>query len=196
MEEPDRAIIEYKYKGLQFGKMNPSDQKKWAAALLLKINVITGWVLAEDQMDVLADQFEKKLIENYGDMNPEEIEFAFRRDGTIVKDWGKPMNLALIDEVLIPYRNTRHRLSLEMEERSKEPPAPKIYTETENLEYSRQQTEEAFQRILRGNLNFIPKPLMKEILTLDGLMKKEETLDGFLVRWINSGKRNIYVQKS
>lgn len=171
--------------------MSASDQTKWAAALLIKINVITGWVIDQLLMAVLADQFEKKLIENYSDMNPDEIEFAFRRDGTVIKDWGKPMNLALIDEVLIPYRNTRHRLSLEMEERSKEPPKQKVYTDDENRDWMRQQTEEAFQRILKGNMNFVPRVIMIEILKFDGLMK-DENLDQFLLTWINSGNRNIY----
>lgn len=175
--------------------MSQSDQRKWTAALLLKINVITGWVISEDQMEVLADQFGKKLIESYPDMNPEEIEFAFRRDGTIVKDWGKPMNLALIDEVLIPYRNTRHRLSLELEERSKEPPEQKVYTEAELDNFKRHQAEEAFQRILKGNMNFIPRKQMVEILTQDGILKPGEDIDLFFVRVINEGKRNLYVKQ-
>ena len=72
--------------------MVKSDQQKQAAALLLRISIITGWVIDQLLMPVLVDQFEKKLIESYPDMNPDEIEFAFRRDGTVVKDWGKPQS--------------------------------------------------------------------------------------------------------
>lgn len=83
----------------------------WAKALLIKINVITGWVIPEDTLEVLVDQFRKKLSESYPNCNPDEVEYAFRNYGTTVKDWGKQMNLSLIDEVMIPYLNRRLELS-------------------------------------------------------------------------------------
>lgn len=88
-----------------------ADVDTWANVLLAKINAITGWVVPEMTLDILIDQFRKKLVESYGDCNPEEIEFAFRNYGTVVKDWGKQMNLSLIDEVMIPYLSRRSEVS-------------------------------------------------------------------------------------
>lgn len=88
-----------------------ADVDTWSKALLIKINAITGWVIPEHNLEVLLDQFRKKLVESYGNCNPEEIEYAFRNYGTVVKDWGKQMNLSLIDEVMIPYLARRREIS-------------------------------------------------------------------------------------
>jgi hypothetical protein len=105
-------ILQVKYQSARFGEMKIEDVEVWADALLLKINSITGWVLPEDTgLTVISDQFKKKLTESYSNCNPDEIEYAFRNYGTSIKDWGKQMNLSLIDEVMIPYLSKRAELS-------------------------------------------------------------------------------------
>lgn len=171
--------------------MNQDEVNLWSKSLLLKIHVITGWTIpASDLLIILIDQFQKKLVENYSNINIEEIEFAFRNSGTTVKDWGKAMNLSLIDEVLIPYINQRVRLSIELEERMAVPAEQIIYSEENNRNWQRKMTEEAFQRLLSGNMDYLPKVLMTEILTYDGLLKGQ--LDDFLVNALNSGVKNLY----
>jgi uncharacterized protein (DUF433 family) len=46
----------------------------------MKIHVITGWVIpvTSELYTILKDQFQKKITEDYGELNPDEIEFAFR----------------------------------------------------------------------------------------------------------------------
>lgn len=83
-----------------------------AKAALLKIHVITGWTIPEKEfLNILIDQFVKTVQEKYSDMNAEEMEFAFRSKGTTIEDWGKSMNLNLLDKVLGPYLNERYRIS-------------------------------------------------------------------------------------
>lgn len=108
--------------------MAPDDVELWADALLLKIYAITGWTVPEGTMlTVFTDQFRKKIIESYANTNPDEIEYAFRNYGTTVKDWGKAMNLALIDEVMIPYLSRRAELSKVEEQKTlPEPPAEPV----------------------------------------------------------------------
>ena len=79
-----------------------------ANLILIKIHVITGWHFPQEPefQKILKDQFIKKLLESYPLVNASEIEFAFRNN-TSVKDWGKNMNLSLIDEVLLPYLTQR-----------------------------------------------------------------------------------------
>lgn len=92
--------------------MDAEEIDLWADALLLKIHAITGWTIPEKTiLTVFTDQFKKKIIESYPRCNPEEIEYAFRSGGTTVKDWGKQINLSLIDEVMKPYLHTRYELS-------------------------------------------------------------------------------------
>lgn len=93
-------------------------------SMLLKIAAITGWMLPTDVLlNMLQEQFKKKMLESYAYCNPEEIEYAFRNFGSYVKDWGKQMNLNLIDEVMRPYLAKRREQSF-AEEAAVIPPEP------------------------------------------------------------------------
>src|ERR1700753_4407468 len=94
----ENKILELKYASKKFESMDWSEVDIWAQALLVKVNVITGWIISDGTLEILVDQFRKKIIESYGNCNPEKFEYAFRTYGTSVKDWGKQMNLSLIDE--------------------------------------------------------------------------------------------------
>lgn len=99
--------------------MNAVDLLKNSKALLLRIHVITGWLIPEKElMNILIDQFGKKILESYSNVNTEEMEHAFRIRDTSVKDWGKALNLSLIDEVMTPYLNDRYEVS-KLEEQAK-----------------------------------------------------------------------------
>lgn len=112
LEPEERQIIQAKYKSERFCVMAPEDVDLWADALMLKINAITGWTIpASVALTVFSDQLKKKLTESYANVNPDEIEYAFRNYGTVVKDWGKSMNLSLLDQVMIPYLERRLELS-------------------------------------------------------------------------------------
>jgi len=109
-----------KYASLPFGRMTNDQRKVSAHAIILKIHAITGWTIpaSETILDVLVDQFEKKLNESYQNINQDEIEYAFRNKGIDIKDWGKALNLSMIDEVVLPYLSERFELS-RMEESMK-----------------------------------------------------------------------------
>lgn len=105
-------------------------------------------------MNILVDQFTKTLIEKYDELNSNEIEFAFRSKGTIVEDWGKSMNLNLLDKVLTPYLNDRYKISeIERQIAYKKTMPP---FSLDNLNY-RQMIEEDYQFFLSGKiLNVFP----------------------------------------
>lgn len=160
-------MVQVKYQSLPFGKMEWAELDTWAKALLIKINAITGWVVQEDTLDILVDQFRKKLSESYKNCNPDEVEYAFRNYGTAVKDWGKQMNLSLIDEVMIPYLNRRYELS-RIEEQKAKP------LEIENKEdMSREAMQDWFdvtaKKIRSGEmkLEFVP-PMLYEFMDDNG----------------------------
>jgi hypothetical protein len=108
--------------------MDPATLLLHTKALLIRISVITGWVNPEGQLlNVLVDQFNKKLAESYQNVNPDEVEYAFRNYGTTVKDWGKTVNLSLIDEVMIAFLTARREVSAKEEQKTlPEPPAEPI----------------------------------------------------------------------
>lgn len=102
--------------------MTPGEIGAHARGLIYRIAIVTGWVVPDDKeyRNVLYDQFSKKMVESYSDLNIDEILYAMRQYGTTVKDWGKSINLALIDEVIVPYIAARKEISA-IEERITNP---------------------------------------------------------------------------
>jgi hypothetical protein len=194
LRDPDHKMIQLKYQSKQIGVMTAQEMTVWGKALLLKIHVITGWTIPEKELLViLVDQFQKKLVESYPDMNVDEIEYAFRQSGTTVKDWGKAMNLSLIDEVLIPYLGERKILSHELEERKVPPPEQKVLTDKQLEDLQRADIEAFYQRCRNGRTPYCLPDYFKEILVKDGLMKQEDQLSAFFMERLGKGIENIYV---
>lgn len=158
--EPEEAeVLDLKYRSKRFSDMKPAEISVCSYGLLLKISVVTGWPLptAEQLLDILIDQFYHKLKESYADFNVEEIEYAVRNYGTKIKDWGKNINLSLLDEVMVQYRTQRETVS-EIEQNRQRPmiDEPKLeditnqdwYNQTKGLVRNRKLTVE-----------FVPLPL-------------------------------------
>src|SRR5690349_15068007 len=82
--DEENKIIKLKYSAPKICELSESELRVRVSVLILKINVITGWVLPSNEavLTVLKDQFYKKLIEDYGSLNTDEIEYAFRQTGT------------------------------------------------------------------------------------------------------------------
>lgn len=149
-----------------------------ANAVILKIHAITGWSIPEPvYANILKDQFIKKMQEGYANTNVDELEYAFRTYGTTVKDWGKNMNLSLIDEVMIPYLQSRSEVS-KMEESKK----PLAIENKENLSDQSMQDwlEDQQKQVQAGKLpvSFIAVMLYefavkKQIITPSIEQKKE-----------------------
>lgn len=142
LQPTEHKILELKYASLPFGKMEAAELKVAASALLIKISFITGWSLYEDPKShgILKEQFELKIVESFPNVNVDEMLYAFRQN-TTVKDWGKAMNLALIDEVMIPYLENRFEISKLEESLSKPkalpPPEDEPMTDDEFLELNK-----------------------------------------------------------
>ncbi len=173
--------------------MSETELMLHAKALLLKISVITGWIIPDNEkQDILVGQFKMKLIEDCDTVNVDEIEYAFRKYGTTVEDWGKEMNLNMVDKVLIPYLSERMEASF-AEERKAAPPEQKIYTEDQVLNERRGHIEMAFQAMRRGNYPVLHE-YFPEVLHHDGFIEEptEELMNELFVLALNTGRENIY----
>jgi hypothetical protein len=188
-------MLQLKYAAPSIQVMRPEDFISVAKVLLLKIHVITGWVIPDNElMNVLVDQFQKKLQETYFNLNPDEIEYAFRQHGTIIEDWGKQMNLNLIDKVLLPYLNQRLYLSAD-EEKKVPPPEQKIYSDDEIDNQHREDVEAFFQRLRKGMVPERIPHYYKSIMVKDKLMDEQESLSTFFTRMLESESTNIYIKE-
>lgn len=184
-------IIEKKYQSPRLSQMTDVEIYQAAEILILKIHVITGWIVPVKAIqDALIEQFYEKMKEDYSSLNIHEIEYAFRKMVGI-QDWGKEMNLELIDKVLGTYLAKRADVSL-IEQAIKETPATqKIYSDEEILNQRRAEIELKYQAMKRGKVLEIPSYL-ETVLREDGLVKEEETVSDFLVRCLNNQVENIY----
>jgi hypothetical protein len=117
----EQKMLELKYTGKRFGQMVPSEILSSAKEVLLRIHVIAGWTMPPDELiAILVDEFSKKIVESYPNVTAEEIGYAFRSEGYKVKEWGKALNISLIDEVMIPYLEKRFELSRVEEHKAKQ----------------------------------------------------------------------------
>lgn len=92
--------------------MSLTEIQSSAKQVLLRIHVIAGWTMPQDElMLILIDEFGKKIVESYANVTVEEISYAFRSEGYKVKEWGKALNISLIDEVMLPYLEKRFEIS-------------------------------------------------------------------------------------
>ncbi len=191
--DEEEEIIILKYAAPQIRELAANIQD-WSMILLLKIHVITGWAIPEHPLkNILIDQFEKKLLEDYDMLNVREIEYAFRKSGTLIKDWGKEMNLNLIDQVLGPYLDNRLQASAAEEKRKTKPPPQKLFTDEEILNERRGQIEQAFQAMRKGYYPLLYDYYF-EVLQADEMLLPNETLADFFVRQLNGQAENIYVK--
>lgn len=157
------VMLSVKYQSKRIADMTPPEVLLHAKGLIARISIITGWVIPDDQFyfNTLISEFQKFLIENYSDLNPDEIGYAFRTYGTTVKDWGKSMNLSLIDEPINKYLAVRKCLS-EMEDR-------KTISDTNHLPmYAdwKENCEVFYQKYLTGKYNvaFWPHEMYEEFV--------------------------------
>lgn len=112
----EKTQLELKYAAKRFGLMSLEELDLAANKLLIKIAIITGWTPPSSvlQEEMIA-QLRKKMAESYQNLNMEEAEYAFRNKGLNVKDWGKVINLAMIDDVLMPFLDNRFDISAQEE---------------------------------------------------------------------------------
>jgi len=158
LPQEEQKILEKKYAAQRFGLMTDDERFLSAKVLLLKISTITGWTLPISELqDILIDQFQKTLVEKYANVNIEEIEYAFRKRDLDIKDWGKALNLSLVDEILLPYLETRFEIS-KVEEQKKLP------TEITKKELTDEEWNEWIEDIKKYPLELIPIPCYEYLL--------------------------------
>lgn len=167
--------------------MAPADLLLHSQASMLRICVITGWQMPEDELqDILIDQFMKKLTETYPNVNPEEFEYAFRTYGTTVQDWGKQINLSLIHQVMHPYLTAREHIG-KVEDMARAREADKSQKPVEDLSDKAMEdwAKDTKARILNNgySVNLIP------LMLYDWLVKSGRLFRG-------KGEKKEYLQKA
>jgi hypothetical protein len=112
---PDQVkrVLAVKYADKPFSQLSEIEKEAHSIALLLKINVVTGWPVPEsdEETNILAEQLKLYLVENWENYNVDEIMYAIRGYATVLNNWGKNMNLSLIGKALSDYEHERSDVS-------------------------------------------------------------------------------------
>ncbi len=167
--------------------MSLSERTKWAIGLLAKISVITGWSVPENEaLNILADQFEKKLFESFQNVNPDEVEYAFRNRSNEVKDWGKNLNLSLVDDVMIPYLEKRKIIS-QIEEQQKVKQIEATVKEDLSEKAMMEWWKDVEKRVCVSHyrMEFMPVPLYEWMDKQGGINKTAKEKKGYIQRAIS-----------
>lgn len=162
--------------------MGEEERTLSAYSILLKIHAITGWTIpaSKEIMGVFTDQFQKKLSENYRNLNQPEVEYAFRNRGLDIKDWGKELNLTMIDEVILPYLKERYELSLREESISFKPD----YTLDGKNELTDQEWADWINDIKVYDFNLLPCSFYDYLVKKELIALTNEEKHGYMERAI------------
>lgn len=192
---PDELVVlQVKYSAPLISRLSDEEVSANSELLLLKIHAITGWIIPGNEiLTILLEQFAEKLKESFPNCNTKEIEYAFRTHGSAVKDWGKQMNLSLIDEVMGIYLEQRAQISRMEESLKTKPTEQKPFDDEAYNDALRGNAEQWYQWILLGKIKYAPEG-MKEILVKDNFLTKEADISDFLVDWIGKGNKHLYTK--
>lgn len=194
LTDDEKLIIERKYVSKKFRELDETEKLFAVKNLLLKIAVITGWPLPNAELkNILINNFFKKISEEYFDLNIDEMEYAFRSKGTVIEDWGKEINLNLLDKVLRPYLENRFELS-KIEERLLPVPERRSWTKEDILNQYRYEIETCFQALRKGYRPII-HIYFEDTLRDDGMLNEGENISEFFVRKLNSGAEHLYIKE-
>lgn len=181
----EKKVVALKYAAKRFGVMSEEERDLAANKALVLISMITGWTVPSkpDLTEMLVLQLAKKMLESYADVNIEEFEYAFRNKGLDIKDWGKALNLALIDEVMKPYLHNRADLSLQEEKISTQLPKSDIEKEPEPM--SDKEWEEWLVDIAGYRLNMIPCDSYEYLVRKGEIVLSKDQKNQLMERAIN-----------
>lgn len=113
MPKEMQQIAKVKYSGPRFNSIDSLDIPLVTKTLLAQICTVTGWLMPENKFaqQALIKEFQCYCLEVADDMTPDEIRYAMRHYALGIKDWGKAVNLQMINEPLVEYRNARAEFS-------------------------------------------------------------------------------------
>lgn len=199
LNNSDIFLLEKKYAAKRICEMDDAEILTNVAESLLRIHVITGWPMPNDEMymKILAEEFMLKLKEDFTEFNFVEIVYAFRKNGLGIKDWGKNMNLDIVCNVLGNYSDERVQVSIQEEKAQSTIELQQvIYTDEEINNQRRSHIEAAYQCMRNGRMPamYIYFP---EILFMDGLISEQTdaAMTEFFVQRLSLLQNFIYVKE-
>lgn len=171
----------------------PMEKRTALEALVVKISVITGWVVpASPYKDVFFNALETQIQNEYPHLNLAEMELAFMKFGTRLPDYGKEMNLSLFTAVLDLYRGERREAERNASLGAANALKIDPLTDDQLVNEARGQIEYYFQQRRKGNDRPLTFPFWAEVLIADGYIQEADQMDRFFTYLLQNDIPKIY----
>lgn len=199
LADKELSIINASLTGQKIRDLPEQEIGATSMRLLFSISVITGWEIPNNDayQETLTRQLYLKIKESYGSCTEEEILYAMRNYSQGVEEYGKPINLKLIDDVMVKYISEKQQLANYLERKRQD----------ENEERKTEYTEEHYKNDLRKNAQIsyriflsgvVPRSVEahRNILKEDQLINDDEkSIIEYFTEWKSRGVENIYILK-
>lgn len=170
--ENEWAIIELNYSHPRIGKMQEAEILVMAKALLYRICQSTGWNFPNDEraVKILVNEFRLYLKESCLDLNHEEVAYAIRKYGVDLQDWGRNVNLSLINQAVHAYRQARYVIGNLVKQYQKDVNKPQESLEMQKVA----DWSEAWEEVKEAAKNGYLKSKIVPVPVYDWLVNKGE----------------------
>ncbi len=124
----ETTVIKLKYAQPPICAMAPEVGLTYVQGLVKRIHVITGWAIPELEEDrhILFSEMYNHLVETWPSFNAEEIAYSVRTYGPEIENWGKNINLVLLDKCIGKYYTHERQEASKREEQKKVPETHRI----------------------------------------------------------------------
>jgi len=104
----EQTIITLQDRAKPFNLLSPDEQIIAARDLVLYLNLALSWDFGnEENFDMLLTVLADQLATVYGSLNLPECKEAAKIYGPAIETYGKPINLQLLQKILLPYMGAR-----------------------------------------------------------------------------------------
>lgn len=149
LSSQDQTILAVKYIQAPISRLDLLQAVGIIQGLIKRIKVIAGWNIPElkEDLEILYAELYQHFCENWPTVNAEEVAFAFRKYGSEVNNWGKDINLVLLDQIIGKYMAERREIGIIEERQSvQEDPSRLIEPVIDWVKYA----EDCYQTFLSG----------------------------------------------
>src|SRR5574339_316517 len=191
LKSEELEMLRVKYDGKRIMALGPGAVELGAEILLADSGIITGWTVPDHAL------YKKKLLTEIvawlqdmaDDFTFAEIKYALRKYCGEVKDYGKPVNLSLLNNIIKMYRGDREELS--RREEFANPPKQRIFDHEDYKNFAREDAQICFAWFLKGVMVGSHED-HEQILREDGLLLQDELVTNMFKRRMEKGITAIY----
>lgn len=191
-------IIKAKYSGVNFGAMSKEQATVSAGAIIVTAKLVTGWSIPTGQaLDMLKTLLASELQKEYTNLTVPEIEIAFKRHSSKIKDYAKDFSLSLFNQVMDHYfieRNEAVRVESEVTLKDIE---AKIKSEDEVKNIARSTAEECYRDFVAGKFDPIKSNVSASVFdTITGdSLADPEIWEQFITKGFSAYRSALIAEK-